>query len=75
MNKNLLDISFDYRTIRPLRAASGLTLSRAADSLGITRQRLFAYETGQDRIPADILLRMTVLYKCDANDFISQKIF
>jgi transcriptional regulator with XRE-family HTH domain len=65
--------TIDPGQLRKIREDNKIKLSQAARELGIERQRLFAYERGKDRVPADILLRMVLLYRTPIEDF-SQKI-
>lgn len=51
------------RNIRHLRHAAGLSLKDLADFLGISHQQVQKYETGQDRLPVDKLIRLQFLYQ------------
>lgn len=46
-----------------LRIARGeMSQTEAAKLVGIYKQRLYAYETGKDNCPADVLARLCQLY-------------
>lgn len=46
--------------------------SAVARQLGISRQRLYAYETGKDRPPGEIALRLCLLYGVEPDYFLEK---
>ena len=56
------EVVIDPKLIREAREEKRIAQSDAARMLGISRQRLYAYETGNDKLPGDILARICLLY-------------
>jgi DNA-binding XRE family transcriptional regulator len=60
---NITDIQIDKTELRIAREECGLSQAEAARQLGISRQTLWSYESGEGLPSANILARMCVLYK------------
>lgn len=56
----MLQIHIGY--LRQARRNSGLTLSKAAQALGINKSTLSKYERGKSKVKSEILLKMADIY-------------
>lgn len=57
------------RRIQEMRGKLGLSASRIAEELGISREAITHIETGRNNISAVSLWKLAVLFKCDPRDF------
>lgn len=57
----MFDVELGWR-LRVARQATGLSLQKAGDSLGVTYQQVQKYEQGTDRISVAALVRLAELY-------------
>jgi transcriptional regulator with XRE-family HTH domain len=65
----------DPLKLRKARENVGLTQAAAAARLCISRQRLNAYEQGNDRVFADMIVNMCELYGCGLDTFKKDELF
>lgn len=76
----MFDMSRDYndrqeineyvgRAIRNLRQAQNITLTELADRLKLSYQQVQKYETGTNRVGADMLYEIAMALKVDVNMF------
>lgn len=59
---------FGATKLEIMRKRENLTQNEAADSLGISRNTLASYESGKNKIPLSVFIRLAELYKCDIFD-------
>lgn len=60
--------------LRRVREDLALTQQDVASYLGVTREAISNYETGQRAIGLDALQRISNLYGCSAADFLSEPV-
>ena len=61
-----------YRRIRDLRHAHDLTQTQLAKILGMSQTGYSKYETGENDIPTEILIRLSQLYNVNIDYLLDQ---
>ena len=61
--EEIASLTLDIPKLIKARERKGLRPIEAANGIGISRQRLYAFEKGKDRIPGHILIKMCALYE------------
>lgn len=57
------------KKIKEMRNKLGLSASRVADELHVSREAITHIETGRNNISAVALWKLAILFDCDVNDF------
>lgn len=61
-----------YRRIRDLREDSDMTQTQVAKMLGMSQTGYSKYETGENDIPTDVLIKLSKFYKTSIDYLLGQ---
>ena len=66
----LTDIKIIPEKLKVAREESSLSLTKAGQSVGVSRQRMWDYENGRCDCPVDVFARLCTLYEKPVEFFI-----